>query len=352
VKCKVIFFLLLIQSALLYPDIMPFTAAGQTATAAESLNYELLDGGTVAIIPLNSSSVTAARELVQQVQTSNVVHVAAMVYAPPAAAPYMVLSGSPPDLQQALSMLGQLLPNQTPEYLIVIAASLQELTHSRSNYIGLNPVPGISGKGTVDWNKTGDSPRVRTGTQYLEANSSDILALNAGLNNSKVLVSSEVYTPNGIKAQISNIKSVPVFSTDTQGNVQTQFQNLETSIAVVPTIIEYNGGKPEESIVRVDVDVRVSIISGSSTFKSVSAPEYSSKTMTTTRMLPADNQRYIIGTFITDSDTKNTSGIPILSKIPLLKYLFSQEHIDKQRNTAVLTLAVRLLPLPSAAQAR
>lgn len=327
---------------------MPLLAVdGQDQKFLDQLNYELLSDETVAIVPLNSNSVTAAKEFVQQLQSSKIIPVSAMVYAPPAVPPYMVLSGGPSDLQQALSVLKRLLPNQTPTYLIVIAASLQEVTHSLSNYIGLNPVPSINGKFTIDWNKGTNSSLIRTDNHHLEANASDILALDEGLNNSKVLVSSEVYTPNGIKAQISNVKSVPVFSTDTQGNVQTQFQNLETSITVIPTIIEYKEDKPEESLVRVDVDVKVSIISGSSTFKSVSAPEYSSKTMTTTRMLPANNQRYIIGTFITDSDTKNISGIPILGKLPLLKYLFSKERTERQRNNAVLTLAVRLLPLPS-----
>ncbi len=342
-RCRIIIFFIL-QFAVLLPSTGLFAANGQAESPPENLNCVLNSNGTVAIIPLNSNSVSAAKEFVQQLQTCNVIPVAAMVFAPPGATPYMILSGRQPDVQQALSLLQRLLPYQSPAYLIVIAASLQELTHSLSHYIGLNPVPSITGKTTTDWSKTNNSPNVRSDTQHLEATFSDILALNDGLNNSKVLVSSEVYTPNGIKAQISNVKNVPIFSTDTQGNVQTQFQTLETSIAVVPTIIEYNEEKPEESIVRVDVDVKVSIISSTSSYKNTSAPEYSVKTMTTTRMLPANNQRFIIGTFIADSDTKSISGIPILGKIPLLKYLFSQEHTDKQRNTAVLTLAVRLLP--------
>jgi type II secretory pathway component GspD/PulD (secretin) len=309
--------------------------------------YDLSSDGTVAIIPLNINMVNPAKEFVLQLQTSNVIHISSMVYAPPGLTPYMVLSGNPPDLLQALALLQKLLPNQTPAHLIVIAASLRELKQSTSHDIGLNPIPTITGRATVDWSKSTDILSTRTDTKHLEASASNILSLNEGLNNSKVLVSSEVYTPDGIKAQISNVKSVPIFSTDNQGNVQTQFQNLETSISVVPTVIEYNENKPEESTIRVDVDIKVSILSGSSAFKGVSAPEYSVKTMTTTRMLPADNHSYIIGTFVTDNDIKSTSGVPILGKIPLLKYLFSQEHTEKQRNTAVLTLAVRLLPLPS-----
>lgn len=339
-----------ILQLVIFTFVLFFPTVGHAENFPYSLNYDLNSDGTVAVIPLNSNIVGAAKEFVQQLQASSIIHVSAMVYAPPELPPYMVLSGNPPDLQQALALLQKLLPDTMPAYLIVISASLRELTQSASSYIGLNPIPTVTGRATTDWSKTTGSSITRTDIQHVEANSSDILALNEGLNNSKVLVSSEVYTPNGIKAYISNIKSVPIFSTDNAGNVQTQFQNLETSISVLPTVIEYNADKPETSRIRADVEVKVSIISGSVAFKSVSAPEYSIKTMTTTRMLPADNQSYIIGTFVTDSDTKTISRVPILGQLPLLKYLFSQEQKSTQRNTAVLTLAVRLLPLFPAAE--
>lgn len=320
-----------------------FMTIGYAEDSSNALNYSLSSDGTVAIVPLNITIVDAAKDFVLQLQNSNILHISAIVYAPSSLPPYMILSGSPLDLQEAMKMLQKLLPKQMPTYLIIISASLRELTQSVSHYIGLNPIPSVIGKSTINWGTNSSGQQGHTSTQ-LEANYTDLLSANEALNKSKVLVASEVYTPNGIKAQISNVKSVPIFSTDSQGNVETQFQNLETSISVTPAVVNYNDNKPEESIIRVDVEVKVSIISGNSTFKSVSAPEYSVKTMTTVRMLPADNQGYVIGSFITDSDTKSTSGVPILGKLPLLKYLFSQEHIDKQRNTAILTLAVRLLP--------
>lgn len=310
-------------------------------------NDNLVSG--IQIIPLDNSMVNAAKEFVQQLQTSNVVRVAAMIYAPPGLPPYMVLSGSPEDLQQAMELQQSLLPDKVASPLIIIAASLRELTRLNSRDIGIDFVPNVTGTLIADKTTT-SGVGIQTVTKHIEASSNDMVGLEHGLNNSKVLVSSEVYTPNGVKAQISNIKSVPIFSTDAQGNVQTQYQNLETSIAVVPTLIQYNALKPEESTLRLDVEVKVSIISGTSLFKGVSAPEYSVKTMTTTRVLIADNRSNVIGTFVTDSDTKTRSGVPVLGSLPLLKYLFSRESTQQQRNTAVLTLAVRLLPMPVSAQ--
>lgn len=314
--------------------------------AQEKPAYDFDSSGTMIIIPLENSDIVAAKEFVQQIQASNVVHVSAMVYAPPGFAAKLVLSGSQSDLQQALDLYQKLLSRQTGRHLVVIAASLRELTKTDTHDIGLSPVPTVSGTSTANWGRENDGGRIKNNSQTVTGTWTDIVDLNEALSKSKVLVSSEVYTPNGVKAQIANVKSVPTFSADNNGNVQTQYQNLETSISVVPTVIKFNPDKPEASLIRVDVDVKVSIISGSLTFKNSSAPEYSVKTLTTTRMLTADNQNNVIGTFTTDSDINTISGIPILGKLPLLKYLFSREHKEKERNMAVLTISVRLLPVP------
>ena len=303
--------------------------------------------GSMIIIPLENSAINAAKEFVQQLQASNVVHISAMVYAPPGVDAKLVLSGSQPDLQQALELYQKLLPKETGRHLVVIVASLRELTNSSTYNVGLRPVPTVDGTSITNWGRENDGSRIKNNTQTVTSTWTDIADLNEVLSKSKVLVSSEVYTPNGVKAQIADVKSVPTFSTDSNGNIQTQYQNLETSIGVVPTILRYNPDKPEESLVRVDVEVKVSIISGNLVFKTFTAPQYSVKNMTTTRILAADNRSNVIGTFVADSDVKTTTGIPILGKLPLLKYLFSHELKEKERNTAVLTLSVRLLPVPA-----
>lgn len=241
----------------------------------------------------------------------------------------------------------QFVGGETDRYLIVIAASLRELTKAADNDVGVNPVPILGATATYNTGLQDSGDHINNNTATVTGTWSDMAALTDELNKSKVLVSSEVYTPNGIKAQIANTKSVPAFSADSNGNVQTQYQNLETSISVVPTIIKCNPEKPEQSLVQVDVDVKVSVISEMLIHKNYSAPVYSVKTLTTTRMLTANNQTNVVGTFVTDTDVKTVTRVPILGELPLLKYLFSKEHKEKERCTAVLTLSVRLLPIPS-----
>lgn len=318
-----------------------------TGYAEEKPLFDFDASGTMVIIPLDDTAVAAAKDFVKQIQESSIVHVSGMVYSPPGVAAKLVLSGSQSDLQQALELYQKLVKG-TSKQLVVISASLRELTSEDTRDVGIKVVPKVDGTSTFNWGRENDGSRIKNNSQAITGTWSDMAALNDALAKSKVLVSSEVYTPNGVKAQIANVKSVPTFSTDSNGNVETQYQNLETSIGVVPTIIAYNPEKPEESLVRVGVDIKVSIISDTQTYRDFSAPEYSVKTMTTTRILTANNQSNVIGTFITDSDINTVSGVPILGKLPLLKYLFSQEHKEKVRNTAVLTLSVRLLPVPSA----
>lgn len=137
----------------------------------------------------------------------------------------------------------------------------------------------------------------------------------------------------------------PIFSTDTNRNVMTSYQQLETSVDVVPTTIDYKMDKPEDSQVRVDVLVKISVITGQRSLGSATAPAYTTKTFATTRVLKANNERYIVGTFVNDAQYKSQYGIPLLSRIPILKYLFSRDENKTERNVAILTLAVRLVPM-------
>jgi len=45
-----------------------------------------------------------------------------------------------------------------------------------------------------------------------------------------------------------------------------------------------------------------------------------------------------------DEDILTDLGIPILNKLPLLKHIFSQKTIVKERTVSILKLAVRFVP--------
>jgi type II secretory pathway component GspD/PulD (secretin) len=327
---------------------------------ASPINFRLSADGSVATILFDKDSIDAMKTVIAQLEQNGVLgKVKGVVYSSAGITPMLVLMGEKDELTQKLAILRQFIPDQSQAHMVVISASLRELQDEDAYYVGLTLSPDIlgitlGGTGVTSTFQNYEAGDFNLKTQYqtilnaaLPGNFSfsRIAQFQEAYNRGKVLVASEVYTRNGTKALLTNIQSIPIFTVDSNKNVATQYQNLETSVDVIPTTVEYNKEKPEESQVRIDALVKISVVTGTQSYKDSSAPSYATKTFATTRVLKANNERYIVGTFVNDASYKGQTGIPFLSKIPLLKYLFSQETNDSQRKIAILTLAVRLVPM-------
>lgn len=319
---------------------------------ASPLNFRLNTDGTVATMLFDRESVEAMRGLILQLEQNGYLgKVKGIVYSAAGFTPMLILLGEKEEVLQKIELLKQFLPDQSQAHMVVIAASLRELSDEDALNIGLTLSPDIMGvtvTSTAMYNaqsglKPDYSAILSAGLNAVPI--SNIVQLNEVLNRSKVLVSSEVYTRNGTKALLTSMQQVPIFSTDSNKNVMTSYQQLETSVDVVPTTIDYKKDIPMESQVRVDVLVKISVVTGERSLGSATAPEYTTKTFATTRVLKANNERYVVGTFVNDGQYKTQYGIPLLSKIPILKYLFSRDATRTERNVAILTLAVRLIPM-------
>ncbi|HWR38275.1 MAG TPA: hypothetical protein VN611_02140 [Patescibacteria group bacterium] len=321
------------------------------ANAADLTTPVVSQDGRMALIPIDPDNITAIKELLPQVQ--NQIHgVTVAVYTPVGLLPQVLIIGESSAVTQAAKMIKEMFIPTGDKHMVVISANLRQLTDSDTRQLGLNLMPSnitysASYTGTIDKTTSDGRNLTQSGTFTANVNdgsSANILQMTAGDSLGKILVASEVFTPNGVKTQISDVQHVPVFSVDSNNNVQTDYQDLETSIAVTPTVMTIDTSNPLAATVRLDISVKVNIISGSSTMGSATAPQYAEKQFTTTRVFPADGRTYIVGTFVSDSDIKSRTGVPFLMKIPLLKYLFSQESVQKSRSYAVLTLSVKVLP--------
>ncbi len=330
------------------------------AAEASPIQFKLSTDGTVATILFDKDSIDAMKTVIAQLEQNGVLgKVKGIVYSAAGITPMLVLIGEKDELAQKLAIVRQFIPDQSQAHMVVISASLRELQDEDAYYVGLNLSPDIlgitlGGTGASATFQNYDPGGENLKTQYQTNISaqfpsnftfSRIAQFQEAYNRGKVLVASEVYTRNGTKALLTNIQSIPIFTVDTNKNISTQYQNLETSVDVIPTTIDYNRENPEDSQVRVDALVKISVVTGTQSYSTSSAPSYATKTFATTRVLKANNERYIVGTFVNDATYKAQQGIPFLSKIPLLKYLFSQETNDAQRKIAILTLAVRLVPM-------
>ena len=127
-------------------------------------------------------------------------------------------------------------------------------------------------------------------------------------------------------------------------------QTISSDVKITPTIVQFNEEKPEESMIRLDVVILLSVPTDTVVFSGgSSALEYTTQTLTATHYIKANNETIIGGLFASDTWTKSNSGVPILMNIPLLKYLFTTETRSIQHMASILTIAVRILPVDKVA---
>jgi len=188
---------------------------------ASPLSFKLSPDGTIATMLFDRESVDAMRDLVSQLgQNGNLGNVKGIVYSGAGFTPMLILFGQKEEILQKIELFKQFLPDQNQAYMIVIAASLRELSDDDATNIGLTLSPDIIGatiSSSAQMIKNSSQPTDYSFTGSADLSSipiSNIVQLNEALDRSKVLVSSEVYTRNGTKALLTNVQQVPIFSTD------------------------------------------------------------------------------------------------------------------------------------------
>jgi len=122
------------------------------------------------------------------------------------------------------------------------------------------------------------------------------------------------------------------------GQTQTNFRGFEEA----GIIMEISPSISASRYLRLDVSLRVSSFTGS--FDTVNAipPPRVTREITTTVNVP-DGDTMVVGGIITDNLTKTRRGVPWLSDIPLLGYLFSNRSSTNQRTTLYFFITPHIL---------
>jgi len=183
-----------------------------------------------------------------------------------------------------------------------------------------------SGLGTISG--TGES-LIGSGFSYLVANTDRFTALIkafAGQNKLNVLSSPHIIASDNQVAKIDIGQEVPIVTseyrtTDASSTATTvdktiQYRDVGIILEVTPHINE-NG------IVRMEISQEVSEISNT-TVEGVNSPVFRKRVATTT-LAVKDQQTIVIGGLIQQTNTNSQTGVPFLSRIPILKYLFGYE---------------------------
>ncbi len=159
------------------------------------------------------------------------------------------------------------------------------------------------------------------------------LRLSAGELNglTKTISSPKVTTLDNVKAKIEQGESIPFQTTSLQGT-QTTFVDANLTLEVTPHITR------DRSIIMKVKAARNSLGS----FSGPAGPSIS-KREATTQVLVKDGETTVIGGIFVDESKDTTTGIPLLSRIPILGWLFKNETKTDAKNELLIFLTPRIV---------
>ncbi|MDZ4743698.1 MAG: secretin N-terminal domain-containing protein [Verrucomicrobiota bacterium] len=158
-------------------------------------------------------------------------------------------------------------------------------------------------------------------------------------NRFKVISRPVVYTINNRKATISSGRQVAVptqtlssFTGDstpvTQSNIQ--YKDIVLQLDVVPLI---NSDKE----VTLEILQTANDQAGSTVISGNTIPTISTKVLKTTVTVPSGST-VVLGGLISDRTSRDVTGVPVLSSIPLLGYLFKTTKITTDRSELIIMI--------------
>jgi general secretion pathway protein D len=282
----------------------------------------------------------------------------------------IIVRGTPDQVALAEKIVGDL---DKPKAEVVIDVAILQVSRDKTRDLGLQP-PLANGPITVQLTTpnattttpttttTGltTTPAATTTTNGLTLNS--FKSLNAtnfsvsipqatlnllmGDSNTRLLQNPEIRASDGQKATLKIGSRIPVATGSFQPGiggvginplVNTQFQYLDVgvNIDVTPTV-HLNGD------VTLKVAMDISSETGTTDIGGIQQPIIGQKKVEHQIRLK-EGEVNLLGGLLEDQDSRNYSGIPGLGQIPLLKYIFGHENIDRRQNEVVFVLIPHLV---------
>ena len=254
------------------------------------------------------------------------------------------------DIQSALEDMRQLLKNlDAPEKQVMIEARIVEATSTftrdlgvqwglsyrdaSASLAGINSVdtgfggvvssagPGASGSGGLG---LGMSFGKLTSNIQLDMR----LAAAATIGQVKIISTPKVVTLNNKAAKISQGQSIPYQTFSAEGT-KTEFIEAALTLEVTP---------------HITADGAVSMkIKASNNSPGAGSPPPINKKEATTELVVANGDTTVIGGIYVDSDTESDTGVPFLSDIPLLGWLFKSNTKLKTKTELLIFITPKIV---------
>ena len=335
-------------------NVINAPATPSEALTANVAGYRIVNG--IAILPVLPGNDAAVQSLIGALaQDPDFQGIKMTLYSAVGTKPKILLTGQGDEaLRYAVQKLKTVMSRMGQPHRLVGSAYLREITVENDDTVGMSWFStglqgGITSANTSTVTTTG-GVTTKTDTGYtlgLANMPANIVGnLTRTISRGKVIVGSEITIVNGATAELKNDDSIPVPLSGGNNQVTFNTQTISSDVKITPTIVKFNAEKPEESIVRLDVVIQLSVPTNTVTFSNTAqASAYTTQTLTATHYVKADNNKIIGGLFASDTLSKSRSGIPILMNIPLLKNIFSTNSRTLQHMASILTVGVRILPV-------
>ncbi len=159
--------------------------------------------------------------------------------------------------------------------------------------------------------------------------------------NTKIIQNPEIRAMDGQKASLKIGDRIPIATGSFQPgiggvginplvNTQFSYQDVGVNIDLTPTV-HTNGD------ITLKVSIDISSVTGQSSIGGITQPIIGQRRIDHTIQLK-EGEINLMGGILENTDIKSLSGYPWLSQVPLLRYLFSQEHTEHHENEVVFAL--------------
>ena len=242
---------------------------------------------------------------------------------------------------------------------VLVEVMLAEVTLTDDLSFGIDWFLTARNNTTGTLNTLGALPATRTGTVAAFAPGLQLVNLTGGEvravlrafgedNRAKILASPQVMVLDNEKAEIKVGDRISV-QTQTQSGTTTtgvinSFQYLETGILLAVTPRINSGG-----LVTLEVNQEVSEANKSSITAANPNPDVSTRNAKTS-VVVASGESIVLGGLIRETRTFDSTGIPLLSKIPIIGAAFGSQTYNRVRTELVLVITPKIVNDP--AQAR
>ena len=205
--------------------------------------------------------------------------------------------------------------------------------------------PGISAGATLNPNNTSATTAVSgtgqpAGAGFFRLGTANSMVLDLSIealeqiNESKVIANPKVLTIDNEAATIMSGQSIPVQTTTAAGTTTT-FVNANLNLTVTPRITP-NGF------------VQLQVTASNDTLGTLTPQGYAiDKKNVTTQALVKDGETLVLGGIFKKSENSSSSGIPLLSKIPILGWLFKTRQLNGPNRDELLILITPRIVRPS-----